>query len=142
MNVAGVIHTAGSRPLKDFAYGEIAVNIINSLITVDPPITLDTTGKAIIRLLDSMPDSEKNLIMSFPISLVDANGDFVAPVKKTNINPKMAILISFSLGLVIISGVTTYFHVTTLNDPTKPVDASTMSTVITVIGEIIKALLQ
>ena len=64
-NVAGAIHAAGARQLKEFTWGGALANMINSLVDdLDPPITTETTGKGIIKLLDRMDDGKKNLILS------------------------------------------------------------------------------
>ena len=111
MNVAGAIHAAGSRQLKEFTWGEIVVNIINSLVdNINPPITVESTGKSIIRLLDTLTDREKNIILSYPISLVDENGEFVIDSPKEKKDPIATIIISIALMMIIGSFVITYFQ--------------------------------
>jgi len=135
MNVAGAIHTAGSRPFKDFSWGETLVTILNSSLAGDNVVTSDSTGKKVIELLDALPVREKNLILSHMVVEFDEDGDIKSPDDKLNINPKLMVLICFCLTLVVISGVMTYKHVTSATDPT------TMNTLITVIVDIIKTAL-
>lgn len=110
-NVAGAIHAAGSRPLKDFTWGEIVVNIINSLVDNPiPPVTIESTGKSIIKLLDNLSDREKNIILSYPISIIDENGEFVIDAPKEKRDPLSVTIISIVMIFIIISFVITYFQ--------------------------------
>lgn len=111
MNVAGAIHSAGSRQLKDFTWGEIVVNIINSLVEDPiPPVTIESTGKSIIQLLDKMSNKEKNIILSYPISIIDEEGEFI--ITDTSIAPQKdpfsVLAIATTLILIIIAVLTTY----------------------------------
>lgn len=111
MNVAGAIHAAGSRQLKEFTWGEIVVNIINSLVDApEPPVTIESTGKAIIQMLDKLTDREKNIILSYPISLIDENGELVLDVHKEKKDPVATIIISIALVMIIASFLITYFQ--------------------------------
>lgn len=112
MNVAGAIHAAGSRQLKDFTWGEIVVNIINSLVDeIHPPITIESTGKSIIQLLDKLSDREKNIILSYPISLVDENGDFSLEINNKETTDKVPIIIiSVFIMITILSFVISFFQ--------------------------------
>lgn len=110
-NVAGAIHAAGSRQLKEFTWGEIVVNIINSLLDdLHPPVTVESTGKSIIQILDTLSDKEKNMVLSYPISLVDENGEFILEINKGNKDPVATLIISFSLIMIILSFLVTYLQ--------------------------------
>lgn len=111
-NVAGAIHAAGARQLKEFTWGAALANMINSLVDdLDPPITLQTTGKGIIKLLDQMDDEKKNLILSYPISFVDEKGDLFFELDEVEegyaSKPHHYILIIIALLSIALSIVTT-----------------------------------
>lgn len=118
MNVAGAIHSAGSRPLKEFTWGEIVVNIINSLVEDPvPPVTIDSTGKSIIKLLDKMSNKEKNIILSYPISSIDADGEFIINHEVHQPKSNDVHWIGLILLMIIISGVSTFIPMITNNNP-------------------------
>lgn len=111
MNVAGAIHAAGSRPLKDFTWGPIVVNIINSLVDdIDPPVTIESTGKSIIRMLDKRSDMEKNIILSYPISAIDEEGKLVVEPVKEKKNDFASLIIASALVMIIMSFLLTYLQ--------------------------------
>lgn len=136
MNVAGAIHAAGSRPLKEFTWGEIVVNIINSLVDDPiPPVTIDSTGKSIIQLLDSMSDKEKNIILSYPISLIDENGEFVLDLHKEKKDPIATIIISIALIMIIASFLITYFQASVAFDNGKSL-SDIINPIIEMVGQL------
>ena len=136
MNVAGAIHAAGSRPLKEFTWGEIVVNIINSLVDDPiPPVTIESTGKSIIHLLDSMSDKEKNIILSYPISLIDENGDFILDVHKEKKDPVATIIISIAMIMIIASFMITYFQASVAFDNGKSL-SEIINPIIEMIGQL------
>lgn len=112
-NVAGAIHAAGARQLKEFTWGGALANMINSLVDdLDPPITTETTGKGIIKLLDRMDDGKKNLILSYPISFVDEKGDLFFDIDEvenegSHSKPHHYLLTFVALLAVVISIITT-----------------------------------
>ena len=112
-NIAGAIHAAGARQLKDFTWGGALANMINSLVDdLDPPITTETTGKGIIKLLDKMDDEKKNIILSYPLSFVDEKGDLIFDIneideEKETIKASQYLLSIIAVIVVIVSVITT-----------------------------------
>lgn len=112
-NIAGAIHAAGARQLKEFTWGDALANMINSLVDdIDPPITIESTGKGIIKLLDKMDDDKKNIILSYPISFVDERGDLIFDIdtldnENDSTKPVQYLLSFIAIVIVIVSIITT-----------------------------------
>lgn len=144
MILQDVMKVVGNSPLLDFPWGQNVILLVNSFTSEDFNLTAASTGSDLIDAMLHVEESNRTMLLNAKVDMASfvsaescANDTLVGQVNTTH-KMRNIIVVGFTLVLSFIALLLTYVSSMTAKINSTGVDTESLSSVLTVLFEILK----